>query len=261
MYCHRAENAKAFAEYIIRSLKIYFANAFFEVKIMKLLNYFTKLEIALWSASVLFITGSFFLFKADSILTLTASIIGVSSLIFNAKGNPFGQLLMIIFSILYGIISFNFSYYGEMLTYLGMTCPMALFSLIAWLRHPFNGQRSVVQVNSIGKKECLFMFILSALVTFLFYFILDFFNTANMIPSTISVTTSFIAVYLTFRRSPYFALAYAANDVVLIILWTLAAFSDKSYISAVICFIAFLINDFYGFISWRKAERSQKATV
>lgn len=34
------------------------------------------------------------------------------------------------------------------------------------------------------------------------------FNTTNLIPSTISVTTSFLAVYLTFRRSPYFAISF-----------------------------------------------------
>lgn len=32
---------------------------------------------------------------------------------------------MILFSLLYGIISYTFSYYGEMLTSLGMTMPMA----------------------------------------------------------------------------------------------------------------------------------------
>ncbi len=225
---------------------------------MKMLKYFTKTEITLWSVSILFISSSFFLFKSESIITLIASVIGVSSLIFNAKGNPFGQFLMIIFSVLYGIISFEFSYYGEMLTYLGMTCPMALFSLISWLRHPYNGQRSSVKINRISVKEWYFMLLLSALVTLLFYFILDFFDTANIIPSTVSVTTSFTAVYLTFRRSPYFALAYALNDVVLIILWTLAAFSDKSYISAVVCFTAFLLNDFYGFVNWRKTEKAQR---
>jgi hypothetical protein len=36
------------------------------------------------------------------------------------------------------------------------------------------------------------------------------------------------------RRSPYFALAYAANDVVLIVLWTLAAVEDISYLSVII---------------------------
>lgn len=92
---------------------------------------------------------------------------------------------------------------------------------------------------------------------FAFYFILDHFETANILPSTLSVTTSFIAVYLTFRRNPYFALAYAANDIVLIFLWCLAAIHDIGYLSVVICFLIFLVNDIYGFVSWRKMELRQ----
>lgn len=83
--------------------------------------------------------------------------------------------------------------------------------------------------------------------------------TANIVPSTISVTTSFVAVYLTFRRSPFYALGYAANDVVLIVLWALASITDVHYISVVVCFAAFLINDIYGFLSWRKMKERQKA--
>ncbi len=101
------------------------------------------------------------------------------------------------------------------------------------------------------------MWILAILFTIVFYFILDFFNTANIIPSTISVTTSFIAVYLTFRRSPYFAIGYAANDIVLIVLWGFATLEDVSYLSVVVCFIAFLVNDIYGFINWRRMELRQ----
>ena len=43
-------------------------------------------------------------------LALTASFVGVTSLIFCAKGNPFGQLLMIVFSVIYGIISLRVGY-------------------------------------------------------------------------------------------------------------------------------------------------------
>ena len=66
------------------------------------------------------------------------------------------------------------------------------------------------------------------------------------------------AVYLTFRRSPYFALAYAANDIVLIILWILASLYDIRYVSVVVCFIAFFANDIYGFVSWRKMKTRQQ---
>ena len=224
---------------------------------LKLKNYFSKNDIALWVSSITLIVISFCLFDKENYLTLYASVIGVTSLIFNAKGNPFGQLLMVVFSLLYGIISYTFSYYGEMITYLGMTMPMALFALISWLRNPFNGNKAEVKVNTIHKKEITFMWLISFLITVLFYFILAFFNTANIIPSTLSVTTSFLAVYLTFRRSPYFALAYAANDVILIILWILASISDVRYISVVVCFVTFFANDIYGYISWRKMARRQ----
>ena len=220
-------------------------------------NYFSKGELILWSVSVLFIVISFCIFDRESYLTLTASLIGVTSLIFNAKGNPIGQALMIIFSLLYGIISFTFAYYGEMITYLGMTMPMALFALISWLKNPYNGNKAEVKVNSINKKEQVFIWLLTVIVTIVFFYILKFFNTANIIPSTISVTTSFLAVYLTFRRCPSFALAYAANDIVLIVLWVMASVYDTKYISVVVCFIAFLVNDIYGYINWQRMKQRQ----
>ena len=220
-------------------------------------GYFSKIEIFLWSFSVLLIVVSFAVFDRENYMTLIASVIGTTSLIFNAKGNPIGQVLMVIFSVLYGVISYTFSYYGEMVTYLGMTAPMAVFALISWLRNPYNGNRAEVRINSIKKQEVAFMLSLTAAVTIVFYFILLFFHTANLIFSTLSVTTSFIAVYLTFRRSAYFALAYAANDVVLIVLWTLAALSDISYLSVIICFAMFLVNDIYGFINWLRMQKWQ----
>lgn len=224
----------------------------------KLLNYFTKFEIGLWNSSVLIIVATFIIFEEKDYLTLIASLIGATFLILNAKGNLLGQLLTIVFSLLYGIISYRFDYYGEMITYLCMSMPIAIIALISWLKNPYKGNKSEVVVNNISKKETVFMTILATIVTIIFYYILKYFNTANLIPSTLSITTSFLASYLTFRRSPYYALFYAANDIVLIVLWVLASITDISYLSVVICFIVFLVNDLYGFINWRRMEKRQK---
>lgn len=220
--------------------------------------YFSKGEWLLWGISVTLILTAFLIFDRESCLTLAASLIGVTSLIFSAKGNPFGQFLMIIFSVLYGIISFSFAYYGEMITYMGMTGPMAAFALVSWLRNPYNGSRSEVKVNHLKAGEIIFMMVLTAVVTLVFYFILAAFHTANLLPGTASVATSFAAVYLTFRRSAFFAAAYAANDIILIILWAMATLSDVSYLSVTICFVVFLVNDIYGFISWSKMQERQE---
>ena len=225
--------------------------------IKKMVHYFTTGELMLWGFSVTLILIAFCVFGGNGFLSLIASLIGVTAILLNAKGNPTGQLLMIIFSLLYGIISYSFAYYGEMITYLGMTMPMAAFALVTWLKHPYQGNHSEVQVNSITKGESILMFVAAAVITAVFCWILKYFHTANIVPSTISVTTSFLAVYLTFRRSPYFSLAYAANDIVLIVLWTLASISDKKYIAVTVCFAAFLINDIYGFINWQKMKVKQ----
>ncbi len=226
-----------------------------------IVRYFSLAEIALWCCSVILIVVSFCIFDRANYLTLAASLIGVTSLIFNAKGNPVGQVLMIIFSIIYGYISFVFKYYGEMLTYVCMSMPMAIFSLISWLKNPYNGNKSEVKVNRLKRNDRIIMWTLTAAVTVIFYFVLKAFSTKNIIPSTVSVTTSFLAVYLTFKRSPFYAIGYAANDIVLIVLWTLATVENLSYLSVVVCFVAFLANDVYGFLSWRKMEKRQSVGV
>jgi len=119
----------------------------------KLKDYFSKEEIILWSTSVMVVVTSFCVFDRTNYMTLCASLIGVTSLIFNAKGNPFGQLLMVVFSLLYGIISYTFAYYGEMITYLGMTMPMAIFALISWLKNPYNGNKAEVKLIALEKEK------------------------------------------------------------------------------------------------------------
>lgn len=231
-------------------------------KIRSIINYFSTFEILLYLLSVLLISAPFFVFDGSDPISLISSLLGVTSLIFIAKGNPIGEILSLIFSVFYGIISFGYAYYGEMLTYLCMTAPMSLLSLISWIKNPYNGNRSEVKINSnIKKAEYLFMALLTLAVTAVFYFILSALNTANIIPSTISVATSFAAVYLTFRRSSYYALAYACNDIVLIVLWSLASVEDIGYASVVFCFVAFFLNDIYGYINWRRMEKKQNFDI
>jgi nicotinamide mononucleotide transporter PnuC len=133
-----------------------------------------------------------------------------------------------------------------------MTAPIALLSLITWMKNPYEGKMSEVKINVIQKKEYQLLALLSVVVTFIFYFILDYFDTNYLWLSTLSILTSFVAAYLTMRRSIYYALAYAVNDVVLIILWVLASIEEPAYMALVICFISFLVHDIYGFISWQK---------
>lgn len=226
---------------------------------MKFLNNFkelTKFERLLWSLSITIVALCFLFSPEKDYLSLTASLIGITALIFVAKGFVIGQVLTVVFAVFYGIISIRFNYYGEMITYLFMTSPMALLAAIEWIRNPYK-DTGEVRVTAIDKRQIGKMLVLAVAVTVVFYFILRALNTSNLFFSTLSVTTSFLASYLTFMRSPYYALAYAANDVILIVLWTLAATVNIAYLTMIICFVVFLANDIYGFINWRYMQNRQ----
>ncbi len=220
-------------------------------------SYFTKFEKTLWGISVLLIILSFLIGGKSHYLSLIASLIGVTALIFLAKGNVIGQILTVVFSIFYGIISYDLNYFGEMFTYLCLTAPMAVLATISWLRHPYKNKKTEVQILSINKKTILKILISSIIVTAVFYVVLKHFNTAFLALSTFSVTTSFIAVALTYYRSEFYAIGYCMNDIVLILLWSFASAQNITYLTMVICFFVFLINDFYAFYNWRKIKKRQ----
>ena len=216
----------------------------------------TRFEIVLWVTSIVVCLLSFLLSPSKDYLTLISSLFGVTALIFISKGYVLGQILIIIFSLFYGVVSFYFQYYGEMITYLGMSLPIAIFSTISWIRHPYENSQEVT-VNKISFKKFMALVSICAVVTTAFYFILGFLGTANLIPSTISVATSFFAASLSLVRSPYYALAYSCNDIVLIILWILASFENIAYFPMVICFVMFFVNDIYGYYNWKKMMKRQ----
>ena len=92
----------------------------------KLLNYFTIFEKILFLSSLCLIIVPFCIFGGDNYMTLISALVGAVSLILCAKGNPLGVAIMIVFSFCYGVISYFTSYYGEMITYLGMSMPMSV---------------------------------------------------------------------------------------------------------------------------------------
>ena len=226
---------------------------------MKLLKFFstlTKFEWCLWIFSILGVLICTLLSPDFHLLSLIASLIGVTSLIFIAKGAWQGQILMVIFATLYGIVSFEQRYYGEMITYLCMTLPMAVICLVSWFRHPYR-ETTEVQITALRPKHLLFLVPFCGAVSVGLYFLLDVMGTQNLLISTFSVSTSFFAASLTFLRTPYFALAYAGNDVVLITMWLMVAVREPAYFSVVVCFAVFLVNDLYSFCNWMRMRKRQ----
>ena len=121
----------------------------------RLFNYFTLFEKLMWLFSIILIIFVFYIYKNNNYLYLIGNLIGVTALLFLAKGNPVGQILSIVFSLFYAYVSLSYRYYGECITYAFMTLPVAVVSTIAWFKHPYQDNNAEVEVVKLKLKDYL----------------------------------------------------------------------------------------------------------
>ena len=224
----------------------------------KLFKDWKLFEILFLLISLITITVCFFLGNDKNIFSLIASLIGVITVLCGAKGLVIAPIINIIYNIIYISLSFSQKYYGEVLIYLFLMMPINIMTIISWLKNKSNENKNLVKINKISKKEYLYLGIITIISTIGFYFLLKVLNTNELIISTISLITSIIASYLMFRRCSNYAIAYIINDIILITLWALTIKQNGlAYLTMIISFIIFFINDIYGFINWKIREKKQ----
>lgn len=188
-------------------------------------------------------------------LSLFTSLLGMVAILMVAKGMIIGQYFTFVYGLLYALLSYLSGYYGECILCAVTILPSATLAVISWTRHP-SKERGKVKVNKLSKKEYLSVCLGAVALTFAAYFVLRALHTEELVVSTVSFVTSLSAAYLLIRRSPFYALCYIANDLVLIALWSLALARGECVLPSVICFCIFLVNDSYGFFNWRRRGKT-----
>lgn len=212
----------------------------------------------MWLTALTAITVGFAVTKDRSVLSYLSSLAGITCIIINAKGNVVGQMISVAFSILYGVYSYTQHFYGEMIIYFALMTPIHLVSIYTWIKNKYKGKSHEVTVNTLKKREYAVTAAGSVAVTAAFYFLLRALHTDNLIVSTISLTTSITAAYLMLRRCEYYSLCFIANDIILIVLWSMKIpTAGLQVLPSVMCFSAFLVIDLYAFYNWRKIRKRQ----
>lgn len=228
----------------------------------KILGQWSLFEILFLSFSLFAITLCFVFGIDRNVFSYIVSLIGVISVMMVAKGLTIAPIINIAYSIIYSILALTQRYYGEAIIYLGLMIPISILAIISWFKNRNKKAKEIVEINKIKNIEYLYLSLATIVATFGFYFLLKVLNTNELIISTISLISSAVASYLMLRRSSYYALGFIANDIILIVLWSLAVKERGiGYLPTVICFCVFLMNDIYGFIHWKIEEKKQGKTT
>ena len=180
--------------------------------------------------------------------------IGFFSALNQAKGHVVRQIVGVLLAILYSIMSYNNKYYGEVIIYLIVILPLYLSGIYTWLKNKDKKSEKVKQ-NTLSQKEWYSLLGINIVLFIGLYFLLKFFNTNNLLVSTISMNINLTATYLLVRRSRYSFLFYLVNAFILLILWGLPVLNGNILLLPMVFdALLLLINNIYGLHSWSKSK-------
>jgi len=224
---------------------------------MKRWKKWTNFEKILLFGSMLTIVIVGIIFKSD-LLILSCSLIWALTALLIAKGNNLCRLFGILADTLYSILSFKNQFYGEVLVHV-IFLIMDIIWVISWIHHK-NIETNFVKINNIKRKEWTIAAFVFLFLLVWMYYLLKFFNTNELIISTISVVLTLYALYFLVRRSKYSLVFYLFCDVTLILLWGIYVFQGNIelvpiFLNSIILFV----NDSYGVYNRRKVEKLQEA--
>lgn len=224
---------------------------------MKLLKEWTIFEKILLFGSIMVISSVGLVFKSD-LLTTSCSLLCIITVLLIAKGKNIGQVLGVLVTIMYSIVAYKNKYYGEVLINLLLMLPLYIIGIITWINHK-DEKTNFVEINSIQKKEWIIVAIVFLGIFMGIYILLKFFNTNELIVSTISVLVSLFAAYLQMRRSRYSFSFYLINDIVLMFLWGIPVIHGNYTLFPILLNpMVNFINDMYGSYNWKRTEKIQK---
>jgi len=225
---------------------------------IKFLKHWNWKEISILCLGLISVVLAFVFGNERSVLAFITSIFSIVSTIFIAKGFVYAPAIDMIPSILYCFICFQEKFYGEIIVYLGVIVPMGIATIIKWFANRDDKYKEFVKINKMSKKEYIIVVIVSIISLFCVYGLLYVLNTSQIIFNTFTLVLVAIAGYLTFRRSPYYSIAYILYDLVCLVMWILTISTmGSTYLPTIISCFIMLLGDIYGLYWWRVCEKKQ----
>ena len=217
---------------------------------------FEKLFLILGTISAFVLTFSF----KGTWIDLGYTLLYFWTALLLAKGKYACYIIGIISTFFYAFVSYNNSYYGEVIIAMCCTLPLMIIGLVNWLKH--QDDTNTVVIKEISKKELIIVLLSQTIMFIGYYYLLKEFNTNNLLISTFSIVASIIATYLTARRSEYGFIGFIINDIILIILWSIPVIGgNTNLIPVLLCPVLLFINDIYGVYNWNKIKNKQRDLI
>lgn len=233
------------------------------IKFFKRMSLFEKLFVVLGSLAMIGLS----LYWGDAPIALIAGLLGFLCVFLCAKGSIWNYPLGVANVILYAYISYGAGFYGEVMLNGLYYLPMNILGWYIWFGKAKQADPSItektemdVEVKAVNLKQKALLVAGSAAAIALYAWILTLMGGNLPIIDATTTVLSIVAMILMVKRIAFQWNLWIFINAMSMVLWGYNFFfQNGETVAMLVMWSLYLINSIYGYINWKKAERTAAA--
>lgn len=191
----------------------------------------------------------------DTPLGIIAALTGTWYTLWAGKGKISCYFFGIINSICYGLISYQYRFFGEVMLNLGYYLPMMFVGIFCWKNHL--SDHGVIKKTSLSLKGKAVLLLSTLMAIILYGLLLKCLNGRTPYLDSLTTILSIAAMIMTVKRCSEQWLLWIIVNTASIIMWLNVFLQNGSAISSLLMWIISLANGFIFYFQWAKEVKKQ----
>lgn len=213
-----------------------------------------KTAEVIWFAFCVFSTIIASLVSKSDVCGLIAAVTGIFYTLLAGKGKVSCYLFGIVNSLLYGLISFKFKLYGEVMLNLGWYFPMMFIGLFFWGKNLSGNQ--IIRKTKLGLKGKIICYLLTLAGICIYAIILKRMNDSQPWIDSATTVLSITAMILTVKRCADQWILWTIVNILSVWMW----FRNGESMAILFMWLVALANGLIFYFQWYKDIKKCETT-
>lgn len=217
-----------------------------------------KMREILWLTIACAVIAGLSIYWGDSLMGIISSVTGVACVVCTGKGKLSAYFFGLINCVLYAIISYHASLYGETMLNALYYVPMQFVGFFVWNRH-MNQETCEVEKRKMRLPGLLIMIAIIAIATYLYGLLLRYLNDAMPFVDAFTTVSSVVAMIISIRMYAEQWWIWVAVDVFSVYMWWCDFRAGSDNMATLLMWIVYLGNAVIMLVKWEKEARKKNA--
>lgn len=194
----------------------------------------------------------------DSLMGILSSVTGVACVVCTGKGKLSAYLFGLVNCVLYAIISYRATLYGETMLNALYYVPMQFVGLAVWSKH-IDAETGEVEKRKMHLRGLVLLVAVIILATYLYGLLLKYLGDAMPFVDAFTTVSSVVAMIISVRMYAEQWWIWVAVDVFSVYMWWCDFRSGSDNMATLLMWVVYLGNAIIMLIKWEREARQKNA--